>query len=96
LIRKIIKIPNKIEFDQLTWDEFGRMIDAFLDGENDAFISDALSEFTSWGVRNPVLQDLRRDIIDNMLLPAEGEAIAPVNEPWLRALSAKLKADGYP
>lgn len=96
MISKIIKIPNKSGFDQLTWEEFGLMIDAFLDGENDAFVSDALSEFTAWKVRSPVLQDLRQDIIDNMLLPAEGDAIPPVNEVWLRALSAKLKADGYP
>mgnify|MGYP000878662199 CR=1 FL=1 len=95
-IKKIIKIPGKSEFDQLTWEEFGLMIDAFLDGENDAFVSEALSEFTAWGVRNPVLRDLRRHIIDNMLLPADGDAIPPVNEKWLRALSAKLKAGGYP
>lgn len=96
MIKAIIKIPQKTEFDQLTWDEFGLMIDAFLEGENEAFVAEALSEFISWDVRNPLLHDLRQEIANNMLLPAEGKAIPPVNETWLRALSMKLKAGGYP
>lgn len=96
MIKAIIKIPNKSEFDQLTWEEFGLMIDAFLDGENDAFVSEALSEFISWDVRNPVLKDLRQEIADNMLLSTEGRTIPPVNDTWLRALSTKLKTAGYP
>ncbi|MEQ1811888.1 MAG: hypothetical protein ABL889_18310 [Terricaulis sp.] len=72
------------------------MIDAFLDGANAGFAAEALSEFIAWDIFNPLLLELRRDIIDNMLLQADDAAIPPINEPWLRALSAKLKADGYP
>lgn len=72
------------------------MIDAFLDGDNDAFHTSALSEFASWKMRNPVLQDLQRDVLENWLLPADYGVTPPINEPWLRALSAKLKANGYP
>lgn len=93
---KIIKIPDKQEFDQLTWGEFSLMIDAFLDGDNEAFASDALSEFVSWKLRSPVLQDLQRDMFENMLAPAGEGAMPPINEAWLRALSARLRAGNYP
>ncbi|MBK6705313.1 MAG: hypothetical protein IPG56_17160 [Caulobacteraceae bacterium] len=47
------------------------MIDAFLDGANAGFAAEALSEFIAWDIFNPLLLELRRDIIDNMLLQAE-------------------------
>ncbi|WP_395645178.1 hypothetical protein [Terricaulis sp.] len=94
MFTRIIKIAGKSRFDQLTPEEFGVMIDAFLDGGNEAFDGTALSEFIGTPSREPRLRALQIEIVDNMLLPSEAEGIPPVNEPWLRALSRLLKAGG--
>lgn len=95
MLTKIIKIPGK-SFDELSWGEVASMIDACLDGENEAFDAIALNEFIHWRLRSPPMQTLQREISDNWLLESPHGDTPRLNEPYLRALSAKLRADAYP
>jgi hypothetical protein len=93
---KLIKISGKSKFDQLTWPEFGELIDSFFDGGNASFDAIAFNEFLHWNVKDSEITRLQRELNEHAFVKRAYGAWPDVNEGWLRALSAQLKSGDYP
>lgn len=88
---KLIKIPGKSDFNDLTGAEVAAMIDAFLDGTNDQFDELAFNDFLHTRLKNDELLWLQRELNKNAFIPRAGETMPEINVQYLRTLSKRLK-----
>ena len=96
MFKKIIKIPNKDSFKELTLYELGLMIEAdsslSKDG-NSSFASCALDEFLHF--RNfddsPELQEIQSYILENIYIDIPGSKNKEINTDFLKKYANELK-----
>lgn len=88
---KIIKIPGKDNFDQLTRPEVALMIEAFLDDGNESFDRLAFNDFLHAELENDNLKGLQADLKQNAFLPTKDDEWPAINYSYLRELSDNLR-----
>lgn len=94
-ISRLIKIPGKNRFNQLTCKEIAFMIDAFLNGNNDYFDKLAFNDFLHAKLKNESLQQIQGDLIKNAFLKSEGNDWPKINEEYLIKYMKELQHKEY-
>jgi hypothetical protein len=90
---KIIKIPGKSNFDELSIHEVGLLIDSFFCDGNEEFDALAFNEFLHAKLRNERLKRIQRDLNENAFIDSDDDEWPKINENYLRQLARTLKAD---
>ena len=99
MFEKIIKIPGKESFKDLSLDEVALMIEAdsslSKDG-NSSFASCALDEFLHFSSLEgrPDLQKIQSDILNNIYIDIKGSTTKKINTEFLMEYAKELQAKG--
>ena len=88
---KLIKIPGKTSFDQLTKPEVGLMIEAFLQEGNEYFDPLAFNDFLHASLLNEQLKQLQEELNRCAFLPSGGDDWPRVDYDYLKRLVEDLR-----
>ena len=87
---KLIKIPGKSWFDELTIAEVGLMIDAFLVGGNDLFDGTALTDFIHADVNVDWMKSLQAELREKAFLD-KAKGWPEIDRNYLEQKATELK-----
>lgn len=93
MFSKLIKIPGKLWFDDLTPEEIGLMIDSFLNDGNEYFDALAFNDFLHAKLNNNTLIEIKQELNENAFLD-NPNGWPSINTKYLMTLSKKLKSRG--
>lgn len=98
MFKKIIKIPGKISFKELSISEIALMIEAdsaLGGGGNESFDSCALDEFLYCEdlSERPDLQKIRDHIAENIYLDVPGSKVKKINAMFLSRYALELRSE---